>query len=301
MRDYVLSAVREGKSVLNFGPVTLSILTSDTPLGGLPGGDRDFFMAKSSPYIEGYAEITKGRTINSILELGIYKGGSVVFFDQFFRPKQLCAIDLEENRIAKLDAYVADYATSAISLYYGVNQADKAALRTIIADNFPDGIDFVVDDASHFYEPSKDSFEAIFPHLNVGGLYVIEDWSWSFSNPADGGDNEDVTRLLNQLIAVHAKYSGIISQIHLYPGFLCIVKGHSLLPEGVTSLTDIFPEDVLANKDRKIVELEKIVTIQEECITAKEECILAQKERIAGIESSTSWKITAPLRALKSI
>jgi hypothetical protein len=36
----------------------------------------------------------------------------------------------------------------------------------------------VLDDASHQYEPTKASFETLFPLLRPGGLYIIKDWSW---------------------------------------------------------------------------------------------------------------------------
>jgi hypothetical protein len=37
----------------------------------------------------------------------------------------------------------------------------------------------VVDDASHTYEETKASFEILFPLLQPGGIYLIEDWSWA--------------------------------------------------------------------------------------------------------------------------
>ena len=225
MRDFILGKIRAGESVVDFGDITLSILTGDTPLGGFVRGDKDFFMAKSVPYLEGYARLTEGRAIETVLELGIFKGGSVVFFDRFFQPKQLTALDIETDRIAKLDTYVRDSATAHIDLRYGVSQDDRPAIAAIVAEDFPTGIDFVVDDASHFYSPTRASFEVIFPKVRPGGTYVVEDWSWGHSNPWDGGDNEDITRMLHQLIVLHAKRSDIISQIHLAPGFFAVTRG----------------------------------------------------------------------------
>jgi hypothetical protein len=42
-------------------------------------------------------------------------------------------------------------------------------------------MNLVVDDASHTYEDTKASFETLFPLLQPGGIYAIEDWSWACS------------------------------------------------------------------------------------------------------------------------
>ena len=63
--------------------------------------------------------------------------------------------------------------------YYGVDQVDSARLVTIVAEEFGDErLDLVVDDASHSLEPTRTSFETLFPRLRDGGLYLIEDWNW---------------------------------------------------------------------------------------------------------------------------
>ena len=38
-------------------------------------------------------------------------------------------------------------------------------------------LDLVVDDASHYLDPTRASFDVLFPRLRPGGLYVIEDWT----------------------------------------------------------------------------------------------------------------------------
>ncbi|MFP3608175.1 class I SAM-dependent methyltransferase, partial [Paraburkholderia sp. SIMBA_053] len=47
----------------------------------------------------------------------------------------------------------------------------------------------VVDDASHFYEQTKTSFKTLFPLVRPGGLYIIEDWNWSFQDAFQASDN----------------------------------------------------------------------------------------------------------------
>ena len=40
------------------------------------------------------------------------------------------------------------------------------------------GLDLVIDDGSHLAEPTRTSFDTLFPLLAPGGFYIIEDWAW---------------------------------------------------------------------------------------------------------------------------
>lgn len=50
-------------------------------------------------------------------------------------------------------------------------------------------MDLVVDDASHFYEQTKTSFQTLFPLVRPGGMYIIEDWGWSFQDDFQSPDH----------------------------------------------------------------------------------------------------------------
>jgi hypothetical protein len=39
----------------------------------------------------------------------------------------------------------------------------------------PDGIDVLIDDGSHLVDHMLQTFEMVFPHINSGGWYIIED------------------------------------------------------------------------------------------------------------------------------
>src|SRR5215207_423787 len=65
------------------------------------------------------------------------------------------------------------------SLLRGRPVRSRARLGAIVADEFGDEeLDLVIDDASHRLEPTRTSFETLFPRLRDGGLYLIEDWKW---------------------------------------------------------------------------------------------------------------------------
>jgi hypothetical protein len=53
------------------------------------------------------------------------------------------------------------------------SQADTAFLKKVVSEM--GGVDIVLDDGSHIAQHQRASFETLFPLLNDGGLYVIED------------------------------------------------------------------------------------------------------------------------------
>lgn len=61
-----------------------------------------------------------------------------------------------------------------------MNQEDREAVREIAEHEFDAPLDLVIDDASHLYEPTRTSFDALFPLLRPGGLYIVEDWQMAY-------------------------------------------------------------------------------------------------------------------------
>ena len=148
--------------------------------GGSPlrADGKTFPMMKARDFLAQY-DMHVGEEFKRILELGIYQGGSFVYLDKLYRPEKISAIELSDVKIAALDQYAADSAGRA-KVHYRTSQDDVEKLTRIIAEDFGGELDFVVDDASHFYEPTRTAFKTVFPYIRPGGLYIIEDWSWSF-------------------------------------------------------------------------------------------------------------------------
>ena len=64
-------------------------------------------------------------------------------------------------------------------MHFSTSQSDGEILEDIVRNELGNELDLVVDDASHTYEETKASFEILFPLLQPGGIYLIEDWSWA--------------------------------------------------------------------------------------------------------------------------
>jgi predicted O-methyltransferase YrrM len=151
--------------------------------GEVPAKDRPpstseaFTIVKSEPYLRVYEDIASGFSPRSILELGIFQGGSYVFLDKLFKPRRMSAVEIRPQPVAPLLQYLSR--TENRFVHFGTSQCDGEKLREIALGELADELDLVVDDASHTYEETRTSFEFLFPLLRPGGIYVIEDWSWA--------------------------------------------------------------------------------------------------------------------------
>ena len=148
------------------------------PLGDVPPGR--LAVEKPRELVDRYIDLCATFEPTRIVELGINRGGSTAMISALARPEKLVAVELSGTPVALLDAYIREGGLSeVVRPYYGVDQVDRIRLAEIMAAEFGDeAIDLVVDDASHFYEETLASFEALFPLLRADGLFVIEDWNW---------------------------------------------------------------------------------------------------------------------------
>ena len=143
-----------------------------------------FYIRKPRRLVEGYLAVFDRFPEANVVELGIMEGGSVALAALAARPRKVVALELEPERVDALDTLVARHGLDQrVRPYYGVDQSDRARLGAILADEFGDEhLDLVIDDASHRLEPTRTSFETLFPRLRDGGLYLIEDWNWQIKD-----------------------------------------------------------------------------------------------------------------------
>ncbi len=209
---------------------------------GSSGTDRQgFVLHKTKPLVDQYELLFDALPAfhpDAVLELGIWKGGSVVFWHEVLRPKIHVAIDIEHGAdSANLERYVLERGSgSGIRLLWGCDQQDRPRLRAILRAEFAHGLDLVIDDASHLYRPTLASFEVLFPCLRPGGLYIVEDWAWThwqeFSDPGHPWANERaLTDFVHALVEATGTSSGLIRRIFVHQGFVAIERGSLHIPE----------------------------------------------------------------------
>ena len=123
---------------------------------------------------------------------------------------------------------------SGIRTYWGTDQTDSARLRSLMTRELSGGLNLVIDDASHLYEPTKRSFEILFPCVEPSGLYIIEDWAWSLwpefqAKDHPWADQKPLSKLVFDLIEVAGSWSSgpkLIESIAVYQGFAAVERGN---------------------------------------------------------------------------
>lgn len=203
-------------------------------LGNPKSTPERFIFQKSLWVVERYEQLIEQLKPKSIFELGIWCGGSAVFFQRLAKANKLVTLDITETRVEALDQYIeANHLQQTLKPFYGVDQGDVPRLRQIVRDEFEDGLlDLVIDDASHFVDETRNSFNALFPFVKPGGVFVIEDWSWAhgkFDGPAEFPafypDHAPLTTLLFEIILACPSARDYIEKIEIDKNSATIWRG----------------------------------------------------------------------------
>lgn len=162
-----------------------------------------FCIQKPPALIEATIALLERHPNANVVELGISQGGSTALLTQIGRPRRLVALELSAEPVETLQAFIdVNGCREIVRPYYGVDQSDRNRIDEILDLEFgEEPIDLVIDDASHVLDDTKASFEAIFPRIRPGGLFIIEDWNWEHLR-AEGLHNQ----LVNPGSPVRAKF-----------------------------------------------------------------------------------------------
>lgn len=184
---------------------------------------------KDRGFIDSYAETLPGLGARRVFEFGIYQGGSAIFLTALLGLDRFVCIDLSPP----IDTFLASLAASGLDQvirpYFEVSQDDTEQIRTILEVEFADlPLDLIIDDASHLYEQSRQSFQIAFPYLKDGGCYIIEDWSWAHwpENQASShgwSDRPAMSNLILELVLLLPS-SDMIDRIEVRQGYVMIWK-----------------------------------------------------------------------------
>lgn len=118
-----------------------------------------------------------------LLELGVLHGGSLELWKSWFPKGEIIGYDFEPPK------------GLPFKIYEGLQQ-DTARLSEIGLD-----FDIIIDDASHNGELTRTSFWTLYPLLNPGGVYVIEDWDSAYK-PEERGKKPKPMRDIEGLVAL---------------------------------------------------------------------------------------------------
>lgn len=115
----------------------------------------------------------------TILEIGVFKGESTKVFSKVFPDAKIVALDFRLREI--------DFSGCPNVKYIQADQTDIQKLSEIISREFPQGIDLVIEDASHVGAKSHATFFGVFPFLKDRGVYIVEDWGTGYRDDWEDG------------------------------------------------------------------------------------------------------------------
>lgn len=196
-------------------------------------------LGKWRRVIDTYLDTLAGMKTPNIFELGIFRGGSAAFFNELLEPHKLVAIDYMQKPTPGFSAYLENGPNARrIRPYYGVDQADTKALNRIYTKEFgTEPLDLVVDDASHFLNKTRASFNFLFPKVRAGCFYVIEDWSWAHMDDPDGiyrknfDGQPPMSNLIVEILLASARRPDLIPEVRLFPSCAFIRRGSEPIGE----------------------------------------------------------------------
>jgi O-methyltransferase len=227
------------ENTLRVNEVNFLVTFDDAEMRATESVENCFLLAKSRTMVDRAVLLRNtGPPIQRILDIGIFKGGSVVLYDQLFHPSKLVALEHALGPIDPLDHYIISNDRShVIRLCYGVNQADGHQVGPILASEFPSAdIDLVVNDASHLYEETRASFNLVFPYMRSGARFVLEDWAWAhwsadtWQHNSHFAERKALSNLLIELFMLSASRPDLIADIAVNHEVIIITKGSGSVP-----------------------------------------------------------------------
>ncbi|MBI2902384.1 MAG: class I SAM-dependent methyltransferase [Candidatus Methylomirabilis oxyfera] len=174
-----------------------------------------------------------------IFEIGIWAGGSAVLLSELFRPAKLVAIDLKRmDQIGPANVRNLEYYITAremgdrLKLFWETDQGDVKRLRDIVRRECGGVLDLVIDDGSHVYRLTKQSFEALFPFVHLGGWYVVEDWSWDLQPGFESWvHTPPLSPLITSIVELAGSAPGVVKSVLVSHGLTFIQRGEAPLDE----------------------------------------------------------------------
>jgi cephalosporin hydroxylase len=170
-----------------------------------------------------------------VLEIGVFKGGSMYLWRQYFGPEAIIfGIDIDP-KCAAFDGRNAQVRIGS--------QDDLGFLDQVLSEM--GALDVVIDDGSHVSPHQVASFNFLFPRLNRGGVYICEDVHSNYWRGwHQGGYRRSSTfietckRLVDDIHSdFHSHRSSPISAeiaaIHFYNSMVVIEKGIREVPSHI--------------------------------------------------------------------
>lgn len=121
-------------------------------------------------YYSQFFEPLRKNPIN-LLEIGIFKGGSLRMWEEYFPEGYIHGIDIIDCKKYNSDRIITHI----------LDQSQKIDLISF-GNKWSQYFNIIIDDGSHVSSDMILTFEMLFPHLKTGGYYILEDILWDYKN-----------------------------------------------------------------------------------------------------------------------
>lgn len=169
----------------------------------------------------------------TLLEIGVsgrhdqVVGSSLWLWKEYFPNATIIGLDI--------DPFCKQYERPGIHIEIG-NQSNPVDLDRV-KKLAPNGFDVIVDDGSHVNKYTLMSFWHLFPWLNKGGFYVIEDLGCSYGKIEEWGCrdwpgmrfNDPHDNLNNDRSVMDAFFKGLITDLDSRSGALGALHFHAMM------------------------------------------------------------------------
>lgn len=218
------------------------------------------------PIYTRHLERFRGRPVRA-LEIGVYRGGGLAMLSHYLGPQaRLVGLDIDEAAVHAV--------RGRFPVVLG-DQSDPDVLRTLHDEHGP--FDIVIDDGGHTMEQQIVTAETLFPLLNDGGVFVVEDCHTSYWPSFGGGLRRDGTFIewakgrVDDLHARHdpeipidSVWATHVDGLHLYDSVVVLEKQRRFRPfnevAGTSSylfggrFSEIIGNELLATRDAALAE-----------------------------------------------
>jgi hypothetical protein len=157
----------------------------------------------------------------SLLEIGIYSGGSLGMWQKCFGEGcRIFGVDIESD--------CKKYESENVKVFIG-DQADRGFWSGFRAAAGP--IDILIDDGGHTPCQQRITMEEMLPHLSPGGIYLCEDVHGRWN---DFGSY--AASLIEELNSENGpnEFQKSVHSLHFYP-FCIVIEKHSAAIDGFTA------------------------------------------------------------------
>jgi Methyltransferase domain len=263
-----------------------------------------------------------------LLEIGVFRGGSLDMWERYLGASStLIGIDIDEE--------AARLADPRCTILIG-DQADRDFLGSVIGQHGP--FDIIIDDGGHTMEQQIASIETLFPSLNEGGVYLVEDCHTSYWKEYGGGRGHEGTFIewvkdrIDDLHGYHLAepiepvWTEHVDAIHCYDSVIVVDKKRRFAPfcEQVGTSDFLFKQrptselvdEMLATRDAAIIQREEAMAQMRRSESARQRAeserqraeseltvirndVDEARDQVKAMRHTFSWRVTTPLRMVR--